>query len=98
MRTGSDGLCEPLLHDRGMRPPQEGLLQLQEPLLPDLRQEGHRSVDTEAKGDAAANAMATHHADDAISGAAIIATAAMSHITACLIPMGVWCDPVRNQF
>jgi hypothetical protein len=26
------------------------------------------------------------------------ARATVSHITACLIPMGVWCDPVRNQF
>jgi hypothetical protein len=26
------------------------------------------------------------------------ARAAVSYITACLISMGVWCDPVRNQF
>jgi hypothetical protein len=27
----------------------------------------------------------------------IAARADVSNITACLIPMGVWCDPVRNQ-
>ena len=32
------------------------------------------------------------------SGAAIAARADVSYITACLIPMGVWCDSVRNQF
>src|SRR6185437_2798435 len=31
------------------------------------------------------------------SGAVIAARADVSNITACLIPMGVWCDPVRNQ-
>ena len=49
-----------------MRPQQEGLLQLQKPVLPDLRQEGHRPVDLEAKANAATNPMATHHADDAL--------------------------------
>ncbi|MEM5299856.1 hypothetical protein VSR82_36970 [Burkholderia sp. JPY481] len=55
-----------LLLERSLPASQEGVLQLQEPVLPHVRQEGDGPMDRHANGEAAANALAAHQADDAL--------------------------------
>ena len=41
----SSGVCHVLMRERRLRSPEKSALQLQEPVLPNLRKETHRPVD-----------------------------------------------------